>query len=159
MAYAYRVTKYDPSKRDECGVYTADEWTLFSQVGSVVGGQILTMEEYQRTEDAYVSTAISFLRESGSPTVKVRQLEDPHGEAAKLDVHEGCELDREQIARLMRLVLRALAWCKLESGDSYVHFGWDYYMYIGVPVPCDESRAFATDHGLFVEDGPSPHRD
>jgi hypothetical protein len=147
MRYEYRVTKYDPCNRDDSGVHTGDEWLMFSQVGSIVGGKQLTMEEYRRTEDAYVATAISFLRESGSQTVTVRQLEDPHGEAAKLEVHEGCDLDHEQSASLMRLILRDLAWCKLESDGSFVHFGWDYYMYVGVPVPCDESKAFARMKG------------
>lgn len=159
MVYEYRVTKYDPSKRDKWDVYTSDEWMMFSQVGSVVGGKKLTIEEYQRTEDAYVVTAVSFLRESGTQTVTVRNLEDPHGEAGKSNVHEGTKLDLKQIASLIRLILRNLAWCRLESSNSFVRFGWDYYMYIGVPIPCVESRAFARDHGLFVEDRPSPHRD
>lgn len=159
MRYEYRVTKYDPSNRDERGVYAVDEWIMFSQVGSVVGGKLLTMEEYQRTEDAYVATAISFLRESGSQTVTVRQLEDPRGEAAKLKVHEECGLNHKHASFLMRLILRNLAWCKLESDGGIVHFGWDYYMYVGVRIPCDESRVLAGNHGLFVEDSPSPFRD
>ncbi|MBN1511613.1 MAG: hypothetical protein JXB13_06330 [Phycisphaerae bacterium] len=161
MGYEYRVTKYDPGKRDENGVYTVDEWTewiMFSQVGSIVGGSKLTLEEYLRTEDAYVATAIRFLSEAGVPSVTVRQLADNGGEAAKLNVREGSDLDHEQAACLMRLILRDLAWCRLESDDSFVHFGWDYYMYIGVPVPCDQSRAFARERGLFVEEFPSPYR-
>ncbi len=159
MVYEYRVTKYDPGKRGENGVYKGDDWTMFSQVGGIIGGSKLTLEEYLRTEDAYVATAIRFLSEAGVPTVTVRQLEDNGGEAAKLNVREGSDLDQEQAACLMRLILRDMAWCKLEAGDSFVHFGWDYYMYIGVPVPCDQSRAFARERGLFVEEFLSPHRD
>lgn len=159
MQYEYRVTKYDPRNRDEKGVYTVDEWIMFSQVGSVVGGKQLTMEEYQRTEDAYIAAAVSFLKESGSQSVAVRQLEDTQGEAKNLSVREGCILDHEQAASLMRLVLRGLAWCKLESENGYVHFGWDYYMFIAVPIRCDSSREFASRQGLHVENCPSPHGD
>lgn len=157
MGYVYRVTKCDPGNRDECGVYTVDEWTMFSQVGSVVDGKKLTMAEYQRTEDAYVASAISFLRESGAEIVTVEQLEDAHGEAAKLGIREASELDHEQAARLIRLILRERAWCELRGDESFVHFGWDYYMYVGVPTPCDASRAFAADRGLYVERCSSPY--
>jgi hypothetical protein len=33
---SYRVTKYDPSKRDENGRYMGDDWTSVSDVGQIV---------------------------------------------------------------------------------------------------------------------------
>lgn len=57
-----------------------------------------------------------------------------------------------------RLVLREEAWGKLGvPGKAYVHFGYDYYMYIGVPSKCGRSIAIARDLGLFVERIRSPY--
>jgi hypothetical protein len=56
--HEYRITKYDPTLRDENGRYTREEWTSFSQVGGAV-----SFEEYVRVEKAYIDTALAFLRE------------------------------------------------------------------------------------------------
>ena len=61
----YRVTKYDPALRDANGAYIADEWILFKQVGSEFGGVVLTEGEYLKVEQAYIDSAIAFLREGG----------------------------------------------------------------------------------------------
>jgi hypothetical protein len=49
--FEYRVTKYDPAHRAASGAYR-DEWTSFSDIGRSFGGVILTVEQYQRIEDA-----------------------------------------------------------------------------------------------------------
>ncbi|MGH9828230.1 MAG: hypothetical protein ACREDR_33825, partial [Blastocatellia bacterium] len=59
--FEYRVTKYDPAKRDPEGRYLADDWIMYSQVGQVVGGTLLTMDEYLRIETAYINAAAKML--------------------------------------------------------------------------------------------------
>jgi len=159
MEFEYRVTKYDPRHRDQEGRYTVDEWIMFSQIGKVFNGKQFTIDDYQRTENAYVDTALSYLTEAEALPVCVRQLEDPHGEAAKIGVADRDLLDRERVVEMMRLALRARAWCRLVSSNAFVHFGYDYYMYIGVTVDCCESRALAVSRGLFVEDFRSPYHE
>jgi hypothetical protein len=45
----------------------------------------------------------------------------------------------------------------LEGGEGFIHFGWDYYMYIGVPHPCPTARVRAADLGLYIEEFASPY--
>jgi hypothetical protein len=61
--FEYRITKYDPGKRDAQGRYVADEWTMYSQVGQAVGGVVLTIEEYRQTESAYINAVLTLLDE------------------------------------------------------------------------------------------------
>jgi len=58
----------------------------------------------------------------------------------------------------MRMCLREAIWCKLEAeGRFYIHFGWDYYMYIGSDKSSADAIQLATSDGLFVEDFISPY--
>src|SRR5215470_1514488 len=77
--FVYRITKYDPRKRDEQGHYLADEWTRYSQVGEAIANQVVTMEEYLRTEKAYVDAAMNILAECGVEALVVRGLESNVG--------------------------------------------------------------------------------
>jgi hypothetical protein len=153
--FEYRVTKYDPVHRDAGGHYRRDEWTMFSQVGRSFGGVRFTVEEYHRVEDAYVATALSFWRESGSPAVAVLGLSNPGGVDAP--AHRSTVKDEGALADVMRRILRDEFWCRLESDSFFLHFGWDYYMYVGVCTSCSTSHAVATESGLFVEEFPSPY--
>lgn len=152
----YRVTKYDPAFRDSSGWYVRDEWTSVSDVGRTFGGKVLTKDEYQRVEDAYVAAALSFLRESGQVSLTVQGLEN-HRQYAT-DIAEGSELRPEQIEKVVRLLLREEFWCRLEGSRCFLHTGYDYYLYVGVARPCPESLALAKSLGLFVEEFPSPYR-
>jgi hypothetical protein len=49
--------------------------------------------------------------------------------------------------------------CRLQNAAGFVHFGWDYYMYIGVPHPCPTAEALALNLGLFVEELDSPYNE
>ncbi len=158
MRYKYRITKYNPSNRDATGGYLLDDWTSNSDIGSSFGGTILSEAEYNRVEDAYVLCAVSFLRESGIHQLVMTYLEN-HGDYHEpgLDLKEGQVYSLQELERLFRLVLRETIWGKFEWHDlAYVHFGYDYYMYLGVNQECPKSTAYAVQHGLFVEDFESP---
>ena len=43
--------------------------------------------------------------------------------------------------------------------EGFIHFGWDYYMYIGMPHPCPTAQARAAELGLYVEEFASPVRE
>jgi hypothetical protein len=153
----HRVTKYDPRFRDPRGRYARDEWTSAGDVGRCFGGVVLTGEEYRRVEDAYVAVALSFLRESGVSSLTVTGLESTR--AGPHPFSEGSVLDLERLAEVIRGLLREEFWCRLEGPGSFIHVGWDYYMYLGVPCPCPTSEGLAARPGLFVEEFRSPYLD
>jgi len=150
IMYQYRVTKYDPALRDENGRYTREEWISFSQVGELV-----PFEEYARVEMAYIDTALAFLRENKVGELRVKGLENSKEPSASFI--EGKQLTLGELEPAFRSVLREELWCRFESRSAYVHFGWDYYMYVGVSSECPSARGIAKKLGLFVEDFKSPH--
>jgi hypothetical protein len=151
----YRVTKYDPAFRDQSGAYTKVEWTLFKQIGQTFSGVLLTSDEYGRVEEAYIQAAMSFLSESGLLSMRVAGLENPQKQT--LDFQNNSVLSLDRIGEIIRRILRDEFWCRLEGSDGFIHFGWDYYMYIGVPHPCPAARARAAELGLYVEEFASPY--
>lgn len=156
MKNQYRVTKYNPSLRDASGAYTGCVWTSRSDIGRVFDGGMLTEAVYLEFENSYLSAMKSFLEEAGIKSLELKGLErrDIRGD----DFLCGSNLSIAQSVSFARLVLREEAWGKLVvPGKAYVHFGYDYYMYIGVPSKCERSIAIARDLGLFVERFRSPH--
>ena len=152
----YRVTKYNPAFRNQYGHYMKDEWTILKQVGQTFSGVVLTSEEYKRVEDAYVQVALNFLGESGLTSLKVAGLENLQNRTLDFSNDQVLALDR--IGEIIRSVLREEYWCRLEVNEGFLHFGWDYYMYIGVAHSCPKAEALAVELGLFVEEYASPVR-
>src|SRR5262245_217020 len=46
MMFEYRKTKYDPRNRDTEGRNLAEDWIMYSEVGQVIAGRVVTVEEY-----------------------------------------------------------------------------------------------------------------
>lgn len=68
-------------------------------------------------------------------------------------LEEGVALSGDALDTAMRLVLRELAWCKfLGARDFFVHFGYEFYMYIG--TPCADVPALPD--GIYCEPFQSP---
>lgn len=155
--FEFRVTKYDSAHRDRCGAYTRDEWTSFDDIGRAFGGVVLTEPEYQRVEDAYVTAAVAFFREAGIEALSVAGLENYPG--LPLAFADGSSLGLVEVGGVLRRLLREEFWCRLECARAFVHVGYDYYMYIGVPVACPGAIALARQLGLFPESFQSPYRE
>jgi hypothetical protein len=153
----YRVTKYNPAFRDSTGAYTRDEWISVKDIGRSFAGVVLTREEYDRVERAYVSAALTFLREGGVTSLTVSGLENT--QRRRLEFQEGTLLPLDQVGDVIKRVLREEFWCRLQGVDGFVHIGWDFYMYVGVPCPCPEALAQAAELGLYVEEFSSPYND
>ncbi len=151
----YRVSKYNPAFRDQSGAYTKVEWTFFRQIGQTFSGVLLTSDEYERVEGAYIQAALSFLRESGLLSMRVAGLQNSRKQPLGFQNDSVQPLDR--IGEIIRRILREEFWCRLEGSDGFIHFGWDYYMYIGVRHPCPTARAMAVELGLYVEEFASPY--
>lgn len=153
----YRVTKYNPKLRGPNDEYHRDEWISFTQIGQSFGGVVLTEEEYKRIERAYIKAALAFLGESGITALRVEGLENSRQQPLKF--HEGDSLSLEQLPDVMERILREEAWCRLQASEAFVHFGWDYYMYIGVPHRCVTAEQAAIKLGLYVEEFASPYHE
>lgn len=153
----YRITKYDPSFRDYAGAYTRDEWISVRDSGRSFAGVMLTLEEYERVEGAYVEVAMAFLREAGVSALRVEGLENQRGHV--LNFREGSLLPLERVGDVLRRILREEFWSRLQGVGGFVHIGWDFYMYVGVRCPCPAARAQATELGLYVEKFSSPYNE
>ena len=152
--YQYRVTKYDPELRATSSVYPPDDWTSRSDIGKPFRGGILTEERYLSTEQAYLRAASAFLAEAKILQLKIVGLEN-RGEKLHAP-SKNSTVKSEDIPILLRSLLREEFWCKLECPSSFIHVGYDYYMYIGVPHACTDASILAQRLGLFVETFQSP---
>ena len=156
----WRITKYDPAFRDERGSYTCDEWTFFAQVGTRCGGKVLTMEEYIRVETAYLDVALAFAREAKMTDLRSLGVQRSWVRSIKVRRRlpgQGANVPISDLREVVRRILREEFWCRLEGSRCYMHFGWDYYMYIAASRDCPAARARAHSMGLFVEEFESPY--
>lgn len=135
--FEYRVTKYDPAFHDRAGRYLREEWTSISDIGRSFGGIVLTRKEYLRVEDAHVETALAFLREAGCGSLVAVGVEN-HGGCPSAPA-KGDRLAGPQLGEAIHRLLRAEFWCRLEGDGCFVHVGYDYYLYVGVPCPCPQA--------------------
>jgi hypothetical protein len=149
----FRVTKYDPQLRDARGRYVAEDWTSISDVGKYFGGTEFTQAAYLAVEARYLAAVELFARDSAAHRLRLCELESGKGAEALEYVKDGNWLTIEQSLEVAKCVLREEFWCKLElEGQFLVHFGYDYYMYIGSQSACDDAVEGARALGLFVEE-------
>ncbi len=167
--YAWRITKYDPSLRNSHGHYLIDEWTSFSDIGKTYGGKTLTYEKDLLVESAYSYSALCFLNDAEIPSLQVSELENNRLSRVKAEelrdidfdprsLEVGLVVNERDLEDVVRLNLREIIWCKLiETENFYLHFGWDYYIYIGSISPSLPAISYARRNGLFVEEMISPY--
>jgi hypothetical protein len=166
--YMWRITKYNPALRNLQGHYLAEDWIAISDIGRFFTGKQLTYEDYFSCESAYASSVLSFLSEAGLSSLRVTELENHYVADVKVErlrdivfqpalLKAGSIVGGRDLEDIIRLILREVLWCKLiETNKFYVHFGWDYYMYIGSMVPSYAAIRHAELRGLFVEEMASP---
>jgi len=116
----------------------------------------LTRAEYERVEDAYVSVALAFLNEAGAAGLTITGLENHRG--VSLAFGEGSVLPLGGVGAVIRRVLCEEFWCRLEGAEVFIHVGYDFYMYLGVPRVCPHAEQLARELGLFAELFPSPYQ-
>jgi|GEM_PF-392575 len=162
LMFQYRVTKYDPALRTPDGTFSQPTWTSSADIGRSFLGQILTRESYLATETLYVAAvekALSAATPSGLRLVapEIWDTAQPSN-LPKLALPEFIHarlLHPQEALTLARAILREILWGRIEGSNRfYVHFGYDYYMYIG---GANDALSHFTAEGLFVEDHPSPY--
>ena len=160
----YKITKYNPSKRNEQGHYLDNnEWTSISDLKN--------LDEYFKVESAYVNAILTILQHFKISRLYAVFIEkhtneedfnsfDKLGYLNKIqfnykndieNLSEGLELNLEKIDKYSRLILRELVWFKLMSNEVKIKFGYDYYMYIETKELPIEIIQQIENSGLFVE--------
>lgn len=167
----YRITKYDPRKRNNEGHYLDNsEWTSIYDIGKPEFGNI-SYDKYETTETAYIEAIKLILGEKNIDVLMIHSLniynkEDDfitlrsNGQLRNIDVDfttdianlaNGTLLTISEISKVIRLILRETIWMNLLYDKIKITFGYDYYMY----VECSELKTQTVDKievlGLFVE--------
>ncbi|AIQ14932.1 hypothetical protein [Paenibacillus durus] len=175
IKYSYRISKYNPLNRNDNGTYAVNEWTSLSDVGRTYSGRKFTIEEYLCVEDKYVKAIKIFMYHLNITELQVETLDKWNAELKSTRFHqhynstmksvyskiqESDIIQSPEIEQITRLILREDIWCKFKySSDFYVHFGYDYYMYLGGTKDCSKAIEEITHSGLFVEPYESPYWD
>ena len=149
----YLITKFNPINRVD-GIYTIDEWTSFSDIGKEYQGKILTREDYLKTENAYLSV-ISYA--IGQSNIKCRIAEYEALWKNNTNWYNGKMLSGSEALSFSRDCLRELCWGKLFGKHFFIHFGYDYYLYISSRLDCRLLENKVKDSGLFIEKKQSPY--
>ncbi|MET4922856.1 S1 RNA-binding domain-containing protein [Streptomyces sp. PSRA5] len=157
LPHVYRLTKYDPADRDECGVYVGAEEAI---------------SDHGPVEASYLEAVSAFAEETGVRALSVREPQigpgiahfgpeppvDGHGLVGIFPrdltgFHDGAEVPVPVGLELVRVMLRGDgAWCRLETEGTFaVHVGWDLYVYVSSDVPCEAAVARTAALGLFAE--------
>lgn len=161
MQYMWRITKYNPKHRNESGVYSFDEWTSYSDVGKVFNGKELTITEYERYEKAYIESVLCLMECNQINKLQITGLEiyeDVNGLINNLV--NGIMLTIDEIKVVIKYILREYIWCKLVFDENfYVHFGYDFIMYIGSSVSCEDALNHILTNKMFIESCESPYLD
>ncbi len=143
----FRISKYDPRLRI-CGKYMADEWTDYSDIGRSFDGKILTEEEYLSIENRYLCCIRDIMNCSCIPYMLISGLEIYE----KCIWSEGCIVSVEKIDTIIRDCFRNVCWCKLEYDDMYIHFGYDFYIYVSTHSEADVVNEICNRYSLFAEE-------
>lgn len=170
---SWRITKYNPKYRNEKDEYQKDEWTSCHDIGKSYDGEGSTVDDYIAVENAYIYTILSFVNNLDITTLKTKYLEKHNGniklhqtpliyteEMIELfeRLHEGTVLEIRDIEHVCRLILREKLWCKVENDNKiFIHFGCDFYMYIGCLSKPEGIINLMGKLGLFIEKFESPY--
>ncbi len=170
MKYCWRITKYDPEKRNSQGWFLEETWISYGDIGNVYQGEKLTYDKYIQVENLYINAILQFMTCLNISHLQVKDLEssdrinsDPLADKVEVmfvnTIKENDLLSSEQVAMASRLILRGYFWCKLISKyNMFAHFGYDYYMYIGSRLECKDVIQKIRQSGLYVESFESPYK-
>jgi hypothetical protein len=171
--FQYRITKYDKSKRDENGYYIGeDQWTECSDIGRIINGKEVLLGDYLDTETKYIDAALNLFDASDLPHLRLTSIGTtdhfsgvplPHNKNLKepefdnIAFMEDHIVQPNEIPTVIKMILRDFGWAKLEFKDAFfIHFGCDFYMYIGTVKTPKSILEEIEKNGLFVEERPSP---
>ena len=149
----FRVCKYDPQYRVD-GVYKRNEWTSFSDVGRSFDGTVLMEDEYLQVEQNHIEFLCRLADREGDLPLTITTLEIYD---ASCTWQDGQQLTQAEMPQLIRSILREQCWCRLQSDHFFIHFGRDYYIYVGCSFTQEAISQLAGEYSLFAEPMRSPY--
>jgi hypothetical protein len=169
---SYRITKYNPAKRDSNGYYADDkEWTSISDIGDSKF-ESFSYDDYKRIEDGYalcinllmkeykafefIATDVTNIWKSkdiakDKQTGRLRDLEVDFEKDIK-PIIEGVKISETSVEYYSRLCLREVFQMKLINPKLEIEFGFDYYMYVTCPKIPENIVSQIEKNFLFVEE-------
>ena len=160
---SWRVTRYDPARRDWRGAYPSDEWTCSDDIGGTFRDGVLTPGRYLACEDAYVAVVEEAVRESGVAGLRVASLTPLPPPPACLppldpadEPEEGAWVPAGRVGAAVRAVLRGEGWARLEGKGLDVHCCENLYLWLTSRRDLPGALSLARGAGLFPEEVVSP---
>ncbi|HAP5746478.1 hypothetical protein RV03_GL002922 [Enterococcus gallinarum] len=159
-----RVSKYDYKFRDENGKYIRNEWTSYSDIGKKFEGKIFTLDDYKLVELKYINTVLEIAESLDINRFLLTQFEKSRDIDTLIEDNEflknmynnlnkNKQIQLNNIPLVMKLLLREFIWGKLTHEQLVIHFGYDYYLYIGVNKENIENvEQIIKRHDLFYEE-------
>jgi hypothetical protein len=114
-----------------------------------------------------VEAATAFFARSGVEQLVFDEIDTPADTAqlqGQVDVDlallpelaVGVNVSMQRLPTVIRLALRDVLWCKLTGESaSYLHFGYDFYIYVGSSLPGSWRWDFPP--GIYAEPFRSPY--
>ncbi len=153
MMYMYRIAKYDLNNYEN-GIYTGADWTNYSDIGRTFNGVELTEKVYLHIESRYIRVAQILWKKSHCQSVCISNLEKY---SSDLPWKNAQKIREAELAEIIRDCLRNKCWCRLYGENFYIHFGYDFYMYIGCTVPYAEVVRICRENQLYAVEQESPY--
>ncbi len=148
----YKISKYSFQYIID-GKYSKDDWTDYSDIGKMFGGKVLNEQEYIYVENNYISCIMNILHQAEVNALVVKELENYDN----LQWENNQSLSSEILPVIFRDCLRNKCWCKFDAKDAYIHFGYDYYVYIGTVLPFETIEKICNKYELFCIEQNSPY--
>lgn len=123
--FCYKISKYNPNNYNH-GVYLLDEWTDFSDIGKIFNNNVFTMDEYLRVEQNYILFVMKIISEIHLRFFIIMDLK-------KNDIvpwKNKQEISVVQLKYLIQDCLRNKCWCRIQSENFCLCFGFDFYMHM-----------------------------
>lgn len=148
----YRISKYNYKNRDMNGLYMKNEWTSYYDIGKRFNGKNLTQSDYIRCENNYINFCTILWDLNNKVQLNLKNIEAYLKEPPRIEIS-----DEQTLKMIIRDILREKYWAKIEGKELFIHFGYDYYMYIGTNVKTDIINKLANESNLHCEEMNSPY--
>lgn len=143
---AKSVTKYPNQLYDINGIYTGKEWTSYSDINKENNllGTPLTKAEYLDVENSYIEAVKLFAEKNLTQEIIIFDLYKHSNESDflkngdnelydfYLKLNTINKISIAELGNLIKLILREYIECSLIiniKNNSYVYFGYEFYMY------------------------------
>lgn len=144
----FRISKYNPTKRNSDGFYLEEEWTSISDIGKRFKDKTLGSDHYIEMEERYIGVIRDYCLNTGINSFILKDLirldltsnksiQSVYSTELILtheNIHGNKIFGLEEIQNVARLMLREDLHGQIfeVKGRFTAEFGYDYYMYVSI---------------------------